>query len=203
MNNAEWANKDFYKVLGVAKDADASAIKKAYRKLAKDNHPDSNPGNAAAEARFKEVAEAYDVVGDPKKRKEYDELRDMVASGGGFAGGFPGGFGGGGGGGANGGFDVSDLFGGLFNGGFGGGRRSAPRPSRGADVETEAKLSFVENKAKTIGTLTITDGALKAAVTLFGNYVATGFKLSAAGAGTAITYTSATAAHEVLAVVKT
>src|SRR3954447_2334892 len=81
MSQADWANKDFYKVLGVEKDADASAIKKAYRKLARENHPDSKPGDTAAENRFKDVAEAYDVVGDTEKRKEYDELRTY---GGGF-----------------------------------------------------------------------------------------------------------------------
>lgn len=147
MNNADWANKDFYKVLGVAKDADAATIKKAYRKLAKENHPDSKPGDAAAEARFKEVAEAYDVLGDAPKRKEYDELRAMVASGG-----FGGGFSGGGfpGGprtaGTDAGFDISDLFGGLFNGGGGGfgGRRTTPRPAKGSDVETQTTLSFTD-----------------------------------------------------------
>ena len=75
MTSADWANKDFYKVLGVAKDASAADIKKAYRKLARDNHPDSHPGDKAAEDRFKAVAEAYDVVGDTEKRKQYDELR--------------------------------------------------------------------------------------------------------------------------------
>ena len=95
--NADWANKDFYKVLGVAKDADQATIKKAYRKLARANHPDSNPGDKAAEDRFKQVAEAYDVLGDTAKRKEYDEMRSMFAGAGagGFGGGFPGGFGGG------------------------------------------------------------------------------------------------------------
>src|SRR6476659_1657178 len=95
MNNAEWANKDFYKVLGVDKDAEQAAIKKAYRKLARENHPDSKPGNKAAEERFKQVAYAYDVVADPEKRKQYDEMRSVF--GGGFPGGahFPGGFGGG------------------------------------------------------------------------------------------------------------
>lgn len=68
MNKADWVNKDFYKTLGVAKDADQAAIKKAYRKLARDHHPDSHPGDKAAEERFKEVAEAYDVVGDTAKR---------------------------------------------------------------------------------------------------------------------------------------
>jgi len=151
MSNAEWANKDFYKVLGVDKSADASAIKKAYRKLAKENHPDSKPGDKAAEARFKEIAEAYDVVGDAEKRKEYDEFRSMVASGGfggGFGGGFPGGFPGGGGHptGSTEGFDISDLFGGLFGGGGGGGfgGRRQPRPAKGADLESEATIDFVE-----------------------------------------------------------
>src|SRR3954454_13535664 len=95
---ADWAQKDFYKELGVAKDASADEIKKAYRKLARANHPDSNPGDAAKHDRFKQVAEAYDVVGDTKKRKEYDEIRAAYAGGGfggGFPGGFPGGFGGG------------------------------------------------------------------------------------------------------------
>ena len=89
MSNADWANKDFYKVLGVDKDADQATIKKAYRKLARENHPDSRPGDKAAEERFKQVAEAYDVVGDPAKRKEYDEMRSMFAGAGGRAG-FPG-----------------------------------------------------------------------------------------------------------------
>jgi molecular chaperone DnaJ len=148
MANADWANKDFYKVLGVAKDADQAAIKKAYRKLARANHPDGHPGDKAAEDRFKSVAEAYDVVGDTAKRKEYDEMRSMYAGAGagGFGGGFPGGFGGQSGGGA-GGFDISDLFGDLFNrGGAGGGygRTQAPRPARGADLETETTLSFAD-----------------------------------------------------------
>jgi molecular chaperone DnaJ len=151
-NNADWANKDFYKVLGVAKDAEPAAIKKAYRKLARENHPDSKPGDKAAEDRFKQVAEAYDVVGDAEKRKQYDEMRTMFAgagAGGGF-GGFPGGFGGQTSGGA-GGFDVSDLFGDLFNQGGGasrttgfGNRSRAPRPVKGSDVETETSLDFRE-----------------------------------------------------------
>jgi len=142
MSQADWANKDFYKVLGVAKDADQATIKKAYRKLARENHPDSRPGDTAAENRFKEVASAYDVLGDTAKRKEYDEMRAVFA-GGGMGAGFPGGFGGGGQPGAEG-FDISDLFGDLFNrGGFGGGTRTrAPRAARGADLETETALSF-------------------------------------------------------------
>ena len=117
MSNADWANKDFYQVLGVSKDADQPSIKKAYRKLAREHHPDSKPGDKAAEDRFKAVAEAYDVVGDAAKRKEYDEMRSAfagVGSRGGFGGQGPG---------TTGGFDISDLFGDLFNrgGGAGGG----------------------------------------------------------------------------------
>jgi molecular chaperone DnaJ len=142
---AEWANKDFYGVLGVPKDADAARIKKAYRKLARENHPDSRPGDKAAEERFKEVAEAYDVVGDADKRKQYDELRSMVAGGG-----FPGGFGGGHPAGAGaGGFVLCQQFGGLFGGAGGtpggfGGRTRAARPVKGADLETETTLSFLD-----------------------------------------------------------
>jgi len=89
----EWFEKDYYDILGVSKDASEKDITRAYRKLAKQYHPDANPGNAAAEERFKEVSSAYDVLGDTAKRKEYDDVRQMVASG---VGG-PGGFGGGGG----------------------------------------------------------------------------------------------------------
>src|SRR6476469_3968447 len=104
--SADRAQKYIYAVLGVAKDASAADIKKAYRKLARDNHPDSNPGDTAKHERFKQVAEAYDVVGDPEKRTKYDEVRAAYA-GGGF--GYPGGFGGGQG--QASGFDLSDLLG--------------------------------------------------------------------------------------------
>jgi molecular chaperone DnaJ len=145
---ADWANKDFYKELGVAKTASAEEIKKAYRKLARANHPDSNPGDQAKHEKFKAVAEAYDVIGDPEKRKKYDQAREMFA-GGGF-GGFPAGGGyGPGPGGINledllrdrsgGGF--GDLFGDLFGGG--GGRRTQ-RAVRGADLETTATIGFTE-----------------------------------------------------------
>jgi len=147
MSNADWANKDFYQVLGVDKDADAATIKKAYRKLAREHHPDSRPGDKVAEERFKQVAEAYDVVGDAEKRKEYDQMRSMFAggfpAGGGGGYGFPGGFGGGGGGATAGGFDISDLFGNLFGGG-GAGRGGGRRATRGADLETEATIDFTE-----------------------------------------------------------
>jgi molecular chaperone DnaJ len=143
MTNADWANKDFYKVLGVSKDASAEEIKKAYRKLARAHHPDSNPGDNAKHEKFKAIAEAYDVVGDSEKRKQYDEIRSMPT---GF-----GGFGGGGGGG----FDINDLlrdragggFGDMFGDLFGGGRartQQQRRPQKGADVETTATIGFTD-----------------------------------------------------------
>lgn len=93
MASQDWLEKDFYQALGVAKDADAKTIKKAYRSLARTYHPDKNPGDAKAEARFKEISEAYQVLSDAKQRKEYDALRAMAAGGprfaaGGVAGGF-------------------------------------------------------------------------------------------------------------------
>src|ERR687883_1135245 len=92
----EWFEKDYYKVLGLSKGATEKEITRAYRKLAKQYHPDANAGNKDAEERFKEVSAAYDVLGDAAKRKEYDEVRDLAASGvGGFGG--PGGFSGAGG----------------------------------------------------------------------------------------------------------
>ncbi|WP_182542026.1 molecular chaperone DnaJ [Nocardioides ginsengisegetis] len=147
---ADWANKDFYAVLGVAKDASAEDIKKAYRRLARANHPDSHPDDPAKHETFKKVAEAYDVVGDPEKRKKYDEMRSLYGSG--ARGGFPGGFGGGGAGGfdlndllrdrAGGGGGFGDMFGDLFGGG--GRRTHQPRPQKGADVETTATISFTD-----------------------------------------------------------
>ncbi len=147
MTSADWATKDFYKVLGVAKDASADEIKKAYRKLARANHPDSHPGDKAAEERFKQIAEAYDVVGDAEKRKQYDELRTY---GGGF-GPFTAGRTGGGGGSQT--FDMGDFLGGQGGGGFGdlfgtvfgGGRARQSAARRGADLETEATISFVDS----------------------------------------------------------
>lgn len=146
----DWVNKDFYKVLGVTKKASAPEIKKAYRKLAQDLHPDRNPDNHKAEARFKEVSEAYAVLGNEAKRKEYDEVRDSYR--GGLR--FPSGGSGGGGGPATGpinlgdlfgGGNIGDLFGGVFNRGGGpqqgsAGTRRASR--RGADVETEVTVTF-------------------------------------------------------------
>ncbi|MFT7835140.1 molecular chaperone DnaJ [Saccharothrix sp. BKS2] len=151
MSARDWIEKDFYRELGVSSDASADEIKKAYRKLARELHPDANPGDAKAEARFKAVSEAYGILSDAAKRKQYDEARRLFAGGGGF----PGGFGTGG----TGGFDVGDLFGraqqtggmgglgdilgGLFNR-RGGTTASATRPRRGDDVETDVRIDFTE-----------------------------------------------------------
>src|SRR5690554_4506429 len=115
----DWVEKDFYDVLGVAQNAPRDDIKTAYRKLAQQYHPDANPGDAVAEDKFKDVSEAYAVLNDEEKRREYDEVRRLVDSGA-YAGGFPGGgFPGGGAGGGFGGqrVNIEDLFGG--GGGFG------------------------------------------------------------------------------------
>jgi molecular chaperone DnaJ len=144
----EWFEKDYYSVLGVPKNATDSEIKKAYRKLAQQHHPDTRKGDADAEDRFKEISSAYDVLGDPEKRKAYDQVREMTGSG------FGPGFGrpGAGGQGWPGGVryeqvnvdDLSDLFGGLFGGaGRRGGRRAAAG-RRGADLETEVTVPFDE-----------------------------------------------------------
>jgi molecular chaperone DnaJ len=138
----DWFEKDFYKVLGVDAGASDKVITKAYRKLARELHPDRNPGDAKAEERFKEVAAAYDVLGDATKRAEYDEVRRMGPVGGGGFGG--GGFGGArpGGGASSFNFDAGDL-GDLLGGLFGrGGRRAPTGPQRGDDLEAELHLSF-------------------------------------------------------------
>lgn len=149
----EWFDTDYYAVLGVSQDATDKDITRAYRKLAKQHHPDANPGNKDAEDRFKDVSAANDVLSDAKKRAEYDEVRRMVASGAYSGGpGGPGGFGGPG----DSGFqfdesvDLGDLLGGLFGGRGGrtqGGRGRRPArsaPQRGADLESELTIDFLE-----------------------------------------------------------
>jgi molecular chaperone DnaJ len=155
MSARDWIDKDFYRELGVSSNASDADIKKAYRKLARELHPDANPGNTQAETRFKAVSEAYGVLGDAEKRKQYDEARRLFGSGlrtpgfGGFGGAstnfdFGDMFTGNQPGGASGGFGgLGDMLGNLFN------RRStgsgaAGRPRRGADVETEIRIDFLE-----------------------------------------------------------
>ena len=160
----EWYEKDYYKVLGVAPEADAKSITKAYRKLARESHPDTHPGDAKAEERFKEVSTAYDVLGDEAKRKEYDEVRRLGPMGGmgGFGG--PGGPGGGPGGfnfnvGADG---LGDLLGQMFGrgrGGRGGGASASAGPQRGADVEATLTLDFVDAARGLTTTLYLTSDA--------------------------------------------
>ncbi len=161
----EWFEKDYYSTLGVPEGADEKEITRAYRKLAKQFHPDKNKGDVEAEDRFKEISAAYDVLGEADKRKEYDEVRQMVASGGGPGGpGFGGGAGGfgfgPGGGGGRGGFQniqfdvddaggLGDILGGLFGrGAAGGGRRGRGAQQRGLrrgdDLETELHLDFLD-----------------------------------------------------------
>ncbi|HEX8104227.1 MAG TPA: molecular chaperone DnaJ [Solirubrobacteraceae bacterium] len=134
------ARPDYYKVLGVDKKATADDIKKAYRKLARKYHPDTNAGDKAAEEKFKQVSEAHDVLSDPDKRKQYD--RGTL-----FGGGNP--FGGGAAGGAPGGFGtesfsdiLSDLFGNATGGVRGRGTRTKPAQEKGRDIETDVSLSF-------------------------------------------------------------
>lgn len=145
----EWYEKDYYAVLGVDKKASAKDIQKAYRKLARELHPDANPDDSAAEERFKAVSSAYDVVGDEEKRAKYDEVRRLGPMAGGFGGGGGGGAGSPGGGFQNVGFDdIGDLLGGLFGrgrrggGGPAGGGGGQDRGQRGADMEADLTLDF-------------------------------------------------------------
>ena len=132
------AKRDYYEVLGVPKDADAAALKKAYRALAKKYHPDSNPGDAEAEKKFKEASEAYAVLSDAEKRRQYDQYGHAAFDGAaGGAGGFD----------FNG-ADFSDIFGDIFGDLFGGGRRSSSRsntgPMKGANVRKGVRITFEE-----------------------------------------------------------
>jgi molecular chaperone DnaJ len=148
MASQDWFEKDFYKILGVAKDVSDAELKKVYRKLARQYHPDSNPGDAKAEAKFKEISEAFSVLSDKEQRKEYDAVRAMGggarftggaggpgAGGAGFPGGFPGGAGGAG-------FEdvFANLFGGGGRGGFGG-----FGPQRGADLSLATTVDFIDS----------------------------------------------------------
>lgn len=169
MASQDWADKDFYKILGVAKDASDADIKKAYRKLARQHHPDRNSGDAASEKKFKDISEAYSVLSDPDERQQYDAIRAM-GGGARFA---PGGAGGGAGG-----AGFEDLFGGLFTGnagrhsggfstaggmppefadlfgggGFGGGQSFQRTPQKGADRTASTTISFAGSiRGTTIG----------------------------------------------------
>ena len=166
MSGEDWLQKDFYKVLGVSKDADEATIKKAYRKLARTWHPDQNKGNPEAEERFKEIGEAYTVLSNPEQRQQYDAIRAMGA--GGFRGGAGGGgasgvnfedifgaFGGGNSGnvrfstsGSGAGFNLDDILGAF--GGFGGGssRGSSPyqqAPQKGEDLHASTRITLKQS----------------------------------------------------------
>lgn len=171
MSTKDWLEKDYYKVLGVSKDAKPAEIKKAFRKIARENHPDQNPGNKQAEARFKEASEANSVLSDEAKRKEYDEARSLFG-GGGFR------FQRGGGGGSSsvddlfanaasntGGAGFGDLFGNLFGGAANARRQSssARGPRRGSDVEGEVTIDFDQAVAGTTVSLNmVSDSACQA-----------------------------------------
>lgn len=128
--------RDYYEVLGVERGADDASIKKAYRQLAKKYHPDMNPGDAEAEKRFKEASEAYAILSDPDKRRQYDQFGHSAFEGGGAGGGF-GGF-------DFSGADFSDIFGDIFGDFFGGGRssRNSNGPMKGANLRTSVRISF-------------------------------------------------------------
>jgi molecular chaperone DnaJ len=138
MASNDWFDKDFYKVLGVTKDVSDAELKKTYRKLSRKYHPDTNPGDAKAEAKFKEISEAYSVLSDSKERAEYDQMRAMGPGprfNPGAGGGFPGGFNG-----ANmGGAGFEDVFANLFGGG--GFNRG---PQKGADLSMSSTLDFID-----------------------------------------------------------
>ena len=156
--NRDWVEKDFYAILGVAPESNAEEIKKAYRKLAQTYHPDANPGNDEAEEKFKEISEAYATLSNVEQRKEYDQVRRLVASGG-YSGFGP----------TAGGFggqqvrveDLSDLLGGMGGLGdlFGFGSGSRAGPARGADVQADLSISFEDGAAGVTTTVKVRGAA--------------------------------------------
>lgn len=179
MTGQDWLEKDFYATLGVSKTADDAEIKKAYRKLARQFHPDQNLGDAKAEAKFKEIGEAYSVLSDKEQRQQYDAIRSMGSggrftgsSGGGFEDLFGGGGFGGGRGGSGGGFEdiLSQMFGGGGGGGFGGGQQGfgtgfRPNPAQaGADITANTTMPFRSAVNGTEITLTVEGRTVKARI---------------------------------------
>ncbi|MCL2569237.1 MAG: molecular chaperone DnaJ [Oscillospiraceae bacterium] len=137
--------RDYYEVLGLKKGASDSEIKKAFRKLAKQNHPDVNPDNDAAEARFKEINEAYEILSDADKKSKYDQFGHAGVDPNYGAGPGAGGYGGGFGGGFNGmEFDLGDIFGSFFGGGFGGSTANRNGPRKGESIHLDEIISFEE-----------------------------------------------------------
>ena len=187
MASQDWFERDFYKILGVTKGVSDAELKKVYRKLARKYHPDSNPGDAAAEAKFKEISEAYSVLSDPEQRAEYDQVRAMGAGGARFTSAGPGG-----------GQGFEDVFGGMFGGGgrggqyayqtggqgfedifgmFGGGPRG-PRPGR--DVQASTTLDFGTAVRGNTVTLQTANGQVKVKIPAG---VADGQKIKVRGKG--------------------
>lgn len=180
MASQDWFDKDFYKILGVTKGVSEAELKKTYRKLSRQFHPDTNPGDAKAEARFKEISEAYSVLSDKDQRAEYDQMRAMgpgarAGFGGGQGGGFPGG-------GANfGGAGFEDVFANLFGGGGGG--FGGPRgPQRGQDLTTTQTLDFIDGVKGTTIKLSLRAGAEPTAIKIPAG-VLDGQKIKIAGKG--------------------
>jgi molecular chaperone DnaJ len=183
MASQDWFDKDFYKILGVTKGVSEAELKKTYRKLSRQFHPDTNPGDAKAEARFKEISEAYSVLSDKDQRAEYDQMRAMgpgarAGFGGGQGGGFPGGFQGG----ANfGGAGFEDVFANLFGGGGGG--FGGPRgPQRGQDLTTTQTLDFIDGVKGTTIKLSLRAGAEPTTIKIPAG-VSDGQKIKIAGKG--------------------
>ena len=179
MASQDWFDKDFYKILGVSKGVSEAELKKTYRKLSRQFHPDTNPGDAKAEARFKEISEAYSVLSDKDQRAEYDQMRAMgpgarAGFGGGAGGGFPGG------GGNFGGAGFEDVFANLFGGGGGfGGPRG---PQRGQDLTTTQTLDFIDGVKGTTIKLSLRAGAEPTTIKIPAG-VTDGQKIKIAGKG--------------------